>query len=56
METDDIHFPTGAEVIDLIHKSGFELVEDAWLSDIATKTETVKEWISNCRFWAVEKI
>lgn len=50
-----LHFPTRQEVLESISKSGLELVEDKWLTELADEPEIVKKTISECRFWAARK-
>lgn len=50
-----LHIPTRNEVIELLNKGGFSLVEDRFRPEIADEPLAVKRWTQECRFWVAKK-
>ena len=50
-----IHIPTKDEVLELLDKSNFQLVETFFRSDLFTESDEVKDFSGECRFFVVEK-
>lgn len=51
-----LHFPTRSEVLKLIHESNFIIIYDGMIFDIADEPEVVRNNISDCRFWVIQKV
>lgn len=50
-----IHIPDRNGVINIIKKSGFNLLEDFYRNDKFDEDERVKKFSGECRFWVVKK-
>lgn len=51
-----LHFPTKKEVIQLIHSTGFKLVESQLRSEICEEPEMDETFSTNCIFWVIAKL
>lgn len=51
-----LHFPVRDEILQMFGECGFNVVEDAWIFDIADEPEIVRRDIPGCRFWVARKI
>lgn len=50
-----LHFPSRSEILELIEESNFKVIDDRWIFDIADEPKIVRDDVSGCRFWIVQK-
>jgi ubiquinone/menaquinone biosynthesis C-methylase UbiE len=50
-----IHIPDKDEIINWVHKNGFEIIETFYRSDEFEESELVKSKSGECRFWIIKK-
>lgn len=50
-----IHISDRKEVIECVEQGGLEVIENIWQRDLAEETEIVKQYVKQCKFWAVRR-